>query len=1667
MLTDEQRNGLARLGFHKPARARSEALVRGNITFTLSEIRRVFPDAVETRMPQEDASHVAPLRAAARSDSEAVIREKLAELTITPLGRNAEGLSVFDGDEGRYLALPEGGFEHEPGTGGGGRFLRGDTAEALALCADAFVQDIADGRRMKVADLKRFAGIVSDLPAEQVEASPRLRQVQEAVEAAQVRFVRRFASQQDDATGRKTFDMALRLLEGQPHMVARTSSSIMLQQYSTPMPMAVAVQRIIGDTAGHSVLEPTVGNAALVSTLDAGHLVGVDLDPARLANVELLQNVHRVEQGDATLVDFTRYNNGKPFDQVVCNPPFGQLDKPIDYQGLKLRRLDHQVLLRSLQARKDDGVAVFIIGADSYVDTKAGKITGSSRYFFNWLADHYHVDVVEVPGSVYARQGATFPIRLVAVGARAPGGEQVPEDVPLLTSHDEIFDWAEKMRVRYALRPAPAPDAELHDQMALPVADALPVEEIEEGTRDNVSDAEENSYQSPYPARSQVGDATAMIPRNLLTPTRQALDAVADANGGDIDLFVAERLGWTVREMVENEYLSPEQVDAVALAIHAQERSAGQRGLLSGDQTGLGKGRIMAAMARYNALKGTPVVFVTETPTLFTDFWRDLRDIQSEGLFRPMIINDGVAIIDPINGMKLVPSTPSSIVKAAVASERIPDAYNLVLATYSQFNRDRAAPLAGKSRWITTATAGCALLLDESHNAAGDSNTNRNISLAIDGAESTTYSSATAIKEGKNVSAYARLFPRTVDINALPETLAAGGEVLQEVLSGMLARDGVFIRREHDLSNLTFRTIVDDPDRQDRNRELSDHLAGILELMNYLAGDINHAVTEYNKEAKKIIEALPENERKGNRMGATSINFGSRLFQVYRQFLLALQVDLAADRAVEALRAGKKPVLVLENTGESLLNDVIANRRGEELSGEEELTAEDVAKLTAKGDVDLGEGISFRDVLHRMLDRLAYMETQDRYGNRTKQPIVSEGYAESSARIRELIEQFPDLPMSPIDSIRERIEAAGFSFDELSGRKLMIEGRGLGFHATQLDTRPKAETVRRFNTGQTDAILLTRAGSTGISLHASEKFPDQRRRVLIEVQSAADVNKRVQFFGRVNRKGQTSDPEIETLSTGLIGQSRPIAMQNAKLRKLSANTTANQDNAALDATVPDFINEIGDQVASRYLEGRPDLSRRLDIDMEIDEDRQATYYINKLTARLVMLRVKEQEEIYASLTTEYTRLIAELDEKGINPLRSKELDLKCVEIKREVFESGDPSSDSAFNQPVYSTTIQYEVERNPLRSAEVQERMEAGRQELDAGLGLTPRVALNKVASALQASLPDALQRALNIKKFESVRAALQDKELNSVQKVKQRFDFLSSTLQELDIGSQVRLTDNDGEVVGGLVVGISVPSTMMQLAQLSAYMLRVAVPGMERPMERSFFGLRDDPNFKILPPYLREPRLLSKFDEAPAGTYKVQRVVLDGNLFKAAQLAAQHKMGSSVVYTNAEGQRLRGVMLSKSVGANELKSLPVRIETPAMVVALLAEDRNLMLGNSSAVDISAQDDVVLVQDGPNVVLQCPGVRSRGGHVFGNKDLIEIVGEFAGSRSTMSARFPRSRLMEALTELYRTGVSFYAPARHRETLNGLINSIYNNESATLLNNEQPSGDAHLRAVGAP
>ncbi|MDV7396436.1 hypothetical protein RZS08_33890, partial [Arthrospira platensis SPKY1] len=94
-------------------------------------------------------------------------------------------------------------------------------------------------------------------------------------------------------------------------------------------------------------------------------------------------------------------------------------------------------------------------------------------------------------------------------------------------------------------------------------------------------------------------------------------------------------------------------------------------------------------------------------------------------------------------------------------------------------------------------------------------------------------------------------------------------------------------------------------------------------------------------------------------------------------------------------------------------------------------------------------------------------------------------------------------------------------------------------------------------------------------------------------------------------------------------------MQNAKLRKLSANTTSNQDNSALARNIPDLLNPLGNQVARRWATQNPFEASRLDAEVTRDRDALPEWYVNRILSRIMLFPVSEQEHVLEELAGLY------------------------------------------------------------------------------------------------------------------------------------------------------------------------------------------------------------------------------------------------------------------------------------------------------------------------------------------------------------------------------------------------------------------------------------------------
>ena len=236
--------------------------------------------------------------------------------------------------------------------------------------------------------------------------------LQELAETAIVQRARSIAaSEATDNAGK--FKRIVNLYENQPSLNQRDSERVMKQQYSTPAPYAFLADMYVKGNGKviESALEPSAGNGMLTIGLPMDKVHVNDIDAQRLANLR--------RQGfkNVTSQDGTKPFADKDVDVVVTNPPFGSAT-PKEYDGYKISSLEGQMAINALDSMKDDGRAAIIIGGKTEY-AKNGSLNPKDKAFLGYLYSHYNVeDVINVDGSLYAKQGTTYPTRIILINGR-------------------------------------------------------------------------------------------------------------------------------------------------------------------------------------------------------------------------------------------------------------------------------------------------------------------------------------------------------------------------------------------------------------------------------------------------------------------------------------------------------------------------------------------------------------------------------------------------------------------------------------------------------------------------------------------------------------------------------------------------------------------------------------------------------------------------------------------------------------------------------------------------------------------------------------------------------------------------------------------------------------------------------------------------------------------------------------------------------------------------------------------------------------------------------------------------------------------------------------------------------------------------------------------------
>ena len=244
------------------------------------------------------------------------------------------------------------------------------------------------------------------------------------------------------------------LYSNQPYSTHRTGTSVNLGQFSTPLPMSYLMGCYVGINipSDKVYFEPTGGNGSLTVAGNVEDFVINELDMHRYNNL-LKENYKLVLNQDAT----KKFDFDFKFDGMLANPPFATTKTDIIVGGFHISGLEQQIIVNSLMYLKDKAKIAFIIGGHTEFDEEGRIKSKKDRAFLSYLFKHYYMDdVININGSLYGRQGTTYPIRIILLAAKKSEpsgfyplrnealGKFEPFSVKVIDTFDELFKRTEK-----------------------------------------------------------------------------------------------------------------------------------------------------------------------------------------------------------------------------------------------------------------------------------------------------------------------------------------------------------------------------------------------------------------------------------------------------------------------------------------------------------------------------------------------------------------------------------------------------------------------------------------------------------------------------------------------------------------------------------------------------------------------------------------------------------------------------------------------------------------------------------------------------------------------------------------------------------------------------------------------------------------------------------------------------------------------------------------------------------------------------------------------------------------------------------------------------------------------------------------------------------------------
>ena len=1014
-------------------------------------------------------------------------------------------------------------------------------AHAILQAAHLLLPSLAGGERIDAVRLRR--ALQTAFGASDAEGGWDWKTAYEACEAAAIIFLAKFGPamiKRSNGVPSAMLPMVAKIAALLPSHTRRSQESQSFQQFSTPLPLALAVAAAAQVTSADRVLEPSAGTGglAIFAELAGGSLLLNELSAGRASLLDLL----------FPDLDITRFDAAQIHDHldaacvpsvVLMNPPFSataNVNRPLAETTLR-----H--LSSALARLGEGGRLVAITGAGFVPDNPAWTDA------FVCLQERGRlVLTAAIDGAVYARQGTTVATGLLVIDkqpaldprAFPPSAGLAPDVITLLgwitalvparlpmascfvapLSARPVFRPRERGRASSNCLPsAPASFEPEGCELVYELADDVP----EDGRR--LTDALYEPYQlrsirisgaRPHPTRLVQSAAMAsVVPprpsyRPHLLPWLVTSGVLSDAQLESI-VYAGEAHGgflagsWTVDETFERvQAVSDDTERAVRL----------RRGWFLGEGTGAGKGRQVAGILLDNWLKGRRrAIWISKSDKLIEDAQRDWSSLGMERL-----------LVTPLSRFRQ--GTPIRLDQA------------ILFTTHVTLRTDDKADKLSRVRqiidWVGRDFDGV-IIFDESHamqNAAGNKGERGDQAASQQGRAGLrlqhalpnariVYVSATGATTVHNLAYAQRLglwggadFPFATRADFV-EAIEEGGVAAMEVVARDLKALGLYAARSLSFEGVEY--------------ELLEHRLSDEQVRIYDAYAEAFAVIHNNLEA--AMRAANITNEAGT-LNATAKSAARSAFESAKQrFFGHLLTSMKTPTLIAAIRrdldAGHAAVIQIVSTGEALME-----RRLAEIPTEE------------WGDVqvDITPREYVLDYLAHSFPVQLYEPFTDGEGNLSSRPAYRDGQPvesrEAVTRRDQMIERLASLAPVPgaLDQIVQRF-----------GTEVVAEVTGRSRRIVRIDDRLTVETraasanlaeVAAFMDDQKRILVFSDAGGTGRSYHAELSAKNKRLRVHYLLEPGWEADAAIQGLGRTNRTNQAQPPLFRPIATDVKAEKR-------------------------------------------------------------------------------------------------------------------------------------------------------------------------------------------------------------------------------------------------------------------------------------------------------------------------------------------------------------------------------------------------------------------------------------------------------------------------------------------------------------------------------------------------